>query len=505
MELLYVQFGLYLLLMLGIGYVSMKRTSNNEDFLIGGRSLGPITTAISAGASDMSSWLLLGLPGAVFAKGLIGGFWISFGLAAGAYINWLVVAGRLRSMTELLNAVTLPKFISNRFDDDSGVLKIVSAVVILIFFTLYVASGLKGGTLLFAHSFGASEETALIITTLVVVSYTFLGGYLAVCWTDLIQGLLMLAALVFCSIMAFTAVSGSGVDITAIRPGAFSFSTSWITGASLCAWGFGYFGQPHILARFIGIDSVASVPKARRVGTTWMLVCLVLASLIGLVGIGYNAVHPMPGVAGPDGNSERIFLALTTALFHPVFAGFILAAVLAAVMSTADSQLLVLTSALTEDLPFFENTSDRTRAWISRFGVLGFALLAFLLASKDSGSILSMVGYAWGGFGAAFGPLIILSLLWRGMTRSGALAGMITGALSIVVVKNFVSIDGEYFYELLPGFILAAIAIVSVSLVTQKPSEATLAKFDEAQLLCQVQSNNEDEEGFLGSPLDLAE
>ena len=492
MGILYVQFGLYLVLMLGIGYVSMKRTSNNEDFLIGGRTLGPVTTAISAGASDMSSWLLLGLPGAVFAKGLIGGFWISLGLAAGAYINWLVVAGRLRAMTEQLNAVTLPKFISRRFDDESGLLKIVSAVVILIFFTLYVASGLKGGTLLFAHSFGASEESALTITTFVVVSYTFLGGYMAVCWTDLIQGLLMLAALVFCTIMAFTAVSGSGVDITAIRPGAFSFSTSWITGASLFAWGFGYFGQPHILSRFIGIDSVASVPKARRVGTSWMLVCLILASLIGLVGIGYNAVHPLPGISGPDGNSERIFLALTTALFHPVFSGFILAAVLAAVMSTADSQLLVLTSALTEDLPFFEHTSDRTRAWISRFGVLGFALLAFVIASKDSGSILAMVGYAWGGFGAAFGPLVILSLVWRGMTRYGALAGIITGAVTIFVVKNFVSIEGEYFYELLPGFILATMAIVCVSLITEPPCQATLGKFDTAQDLCRPTGNETD-------------
>ena len=502
MDILYFQFGLYLILLLSIGYISMKRTKNNEDFLIGGRTLGPVTTAISAGASDMSSWLLLGLPGAVFAKGLIGGFWISFGLAAGAYINWLVVAGRLRAMTERMNAVTLPKFISKRFDDHSGLLKIVSAIVILIFFTLYVASGLKGGTLLFAHSFGASEETALIITTLVVVSYTFLGGYLAVCWTDLIQGLLMLAALVFCTTMAFTAVSGSGVDITAIRPGAFSFSTSWITGASLCAWGFGYFGQPHILSRFIGIDSVESVPKARRVGTSWMLICVILATLIGLVGIGYNAVHPMDGIAGPNGNSERIFLALTTALFHPVFSGFILAAVLAAVMSTADSQLLVLTSALTEDLPFFEKTNDRTRSWISRFGVLGFALLAFLIASKDSGSILGMVGYAWGGFGAAFGPLIILSLTWRGMTKYGALAGMITGAVTIVIVKNFVAVEGEYFYELLPGFFLAAIAIISVSLVTEKPCAATLAEFDNVQTLCRTQSN---EDGFLASSLDPAE
>ena len=483
MGILYVQFGLYLLLMLGIGYYSMKRTNNNEDFLIGGRTLGPATTAISAGASDMSSWLLLGLPGAVFASGLVEGVWISLGLVLGAYINWLVVAGRLRALTESYDTVTLPKFISRRFDDESGLLKIVSTVVILVFFTLYVASGLKGGTLLFAHSFGATEHTALLVTTFVVVSYTFLGGYMAVCWTDLIQGLLMLCALIFCALLGYFAITGTGADIVSIKPDAFKWTTSWITGASLMAWGFGYFGQPHILARFIGIKSVEAVPSARRIGISWMVVCLILATLIGIIGIGYNEVNPLPGVAGPDGNKERIFLALTTALFHPLFGGFVLAAVMAAVMSTADSQLLVLTSSLTEDLPFFEKYDEKAKAWISRFGVVGFALLAYIIASNDSGSILSMVGYAWGGFGAAFGPLVILSLCWRGVTKYGALAGMIVGAATIFIVKNYIKIQGEYFYELLPGFILAFAAIVIVSKFTETPSEETLAKFDDAQKL----------------------
>lgn len=479
---LIIQFCLYLLLMLGIGYYSMKRTNDNEDFIIGGRSLGPVTSAISAGASDMSSWLLLGLPGAVFAAGLVDGVWISLGLVLGAYANWLIVAPRLRAYSEKLKAVTLPTYLSNRFDDTSGVLKIVSAVVILIFFTLYVASGLKGGTLLFAHSFRANEQTALIVTTFVVVSYTFLGGYMAVCWTDLIQGLLMLCALVFCSLLAFIATSGSGADIIGANPKAFNFTTTWITGASLMAWGFGYFGQPHILARFIGIRSVEDVPRARRIGMSWMLVCLILSVSIGLMGIGYNVISPLDGVSGPDGNKERVFLALVSTLFHPVFSGFILAAVLAAVMSTADSQLLVLTSALTEDLPLFGRFDDQQKAWISRFGVAGFALIAYWIASSSGGTILAMVGYAWGGFGAAFGPLIILSLVWRGMTKSGALAGMITGAVTIFVVKNYVKVDGEYFYELLPGFILAFIAITLVSLMTTKPSEETLQKFDDSQV-----------------------
>jgi sodium/proline symporter len=478
-----IQFGLYLVLMLCIGYYSMKRTKNNEDFIIGGRSLGPITSAISAGASDMSSWLLLGLPGAVFAAGLVEGVWISLGLVLGAYGNWFIVAPRLRAYTEKLNAVTLPTYLSNRFDDDSGVLRTVSATVIIIFFTMYVASGLKGGTLLFAHSFGATEQTALLTTTVVVVSYTFLGGYMAVCWTDLVQGLLMLAALVFCSLIAYFAISGSGIDIAEANPKAFQLKTTLITGASLIAWGFGYFGQPHILARFIGIDSVKSVSKARRVGMSWMIICLLLSVSIGLMGISYNVIAPMEGVIGPDGDKERIFLAMVSALFHPIFAGFVLAAVLAAVMSTADSQLLVLTSALTEDLPFFNKFDEKKKAWISRCCVVGFALIALLITATSGGTILAMVGYAWGGFGAAFGPLIILSLIWRGTTKFGALAGMIVGAVTIFVVKNYIKIEGEYFYELLPGFIIAFVAIIVVSKITAKPSEATLQKFDDVQTI----------------------
>lgn len=476
-----IPFVLYLSLMLGIGCYSMTRTRNNKDFIIGARTLGPVTSAISAGASDMSSWLLLGLPGAVFAAGLVEGVWISVGLTLGAYGNWYIVAPRLRDFSAKLDAVTLPTYLSNRFDDDRGILKTVSTIVILIFFTLYVASGLKGGTLLFAHSFGANEQIALIVTTLVVVSYTFLGGYLAVCWTDLIQGLLMLSALVFCSILAFAAISGSGVDISTVKPEAFDVRTKWLTGASLMAWGFGYFGQPHILARFIGIRHVEDVPSARRIGMTWMILCLFLAVMIGLLGIGYNALSPMEGVSGPDGDKERIFLALVSALFHPFFSGFILAAVLAAVMSTADSQLLVLSSALTEDLPFFNRFNDNQRAWISRLGVVGFALIAYLITASSDGTILSMVGYAWGGFGAAFGPVIVLSLCWKGTTKAGALAGMVAGAVTIFIVKNYIKIEGEYLYELLPGFILAFLAVVIVSKITAVPSEKTLRIFDRTE------------------------
>ncbi len=338
-----IQFGLYLLLMLGIGYYSMRRTKNNEDFIIGGRTLGPVTTAISAGGSDMSSWLLMGLPGAVFASGLVEGIWISLGLIIGAYANWSIIAPRLR------------------------------------------------------------------------------------------------------------------------------------------AWGLGYFGQPHILARFIGIKGVREVAAARWIGMSWMTLCLVLAVEIGLLAIGYDAVAPLDGITSPGGNSERVFLALVSALFHPLVAGFILAAVLAAVMSTADSQLLVLTSALTEDLPFFSRFTSKQRAWISRIGVVAFALLAYYIASDSNDTILMIVAYAWGGFGAAFGSVMILSLIWRKTTKYGALAGMLSGAATIFIVKNYIAIEGEYLYELLPGFIIAFMTIIFVSALTDMPSEKTLEKFDAAK------------------------
>ncbi|MFQ3230398.1 sodium/proline symporter PutP [Reinekea sp.] len=475
--LMYSQFGIYLIMMLGIGYYAMSKTKDNAGFIIGGRSLGPATTAISAGASDMSGWLLLGLPGAVFAGGLSEGLWISLGLAIGAYTNWIVVAAKLRTFSEQLGAVTLPTYLGNRFEDKSGMLKLVSAIVILFFFTLYVASGLKGGTLLFAHSFGASEQVSLLVTTLVVVSYTFLGGYLAVSWTDLVQGILMFFALTFCALLGYFAIAGSPVDIAAVNPKAFEWKTgSLLTGISLMAWGFGYFGQPHILARFFGIKSVNDVPAARRIGMSWMVVVLILSTCIGLIGIGYAELHSLPGVTGEGGSSERIFLALTSALFSPWISGIVLAAVLAAVMSTADSQLLVLSSALTEDIPLFEDTSEEKKAWISRFGVVGFALLAYIIAANDTGTILGMVGYAWSGFGAAFGPLVILSVVWRDTTKAGAVAGIVIGALSTFIFKNYVSFEGHYLYELLPSFIIAFIAIVVVSKATAKPSEALLNK-----------------------------
>jgi sodium/proline symporter len=277
--------------------------------------------------------------------------------------------------------------------------------------------------------------------------------------------------------LGYFAIAGNPVDISAVNPKAFDWRAgSILSGASLMAWGLGYFGQPHILARFVGIKNVESVPAARRIGMSWMIIALFFSTCIGLIGIGYNEAFGLAGVAGEGGNSERVFLALATVLFHPIFSGFVLAAVLAAVMSTADSQLLVLSSALTEDTPIGNHMSNEKKAWVSRFGVVGFAILAYIIAVTDDGNILSMVAYAWGGFGAAFGPLVILSLMWRGTTKAGAIAGILVGAVSIVIFKNFVTIEGHYLYELLPSFILSFISIVVVSKFSAPPSDELLAK-----------------------------
>ncbi len=462
------QFAFYIAAMMALGLWALRRTHSNRDYIIGGRSLGPVTSAISAGASDMSAWLLLGLPGAVYASGLVEGFWIGLGLFIGAWCNWVWVAPRLRRSTEEQDCVTLPSWFAARFQDHSGMLRISASLVIIVFFTLYVASGLKGGTLLFAHTFGASESISLLVTVGVVLSYTLLGGYLAVCWTDLIQGLLMLAALLACVFLAWMKLEGGAASIAAVKAEAFSIATGWITALSLLAWGLGYFGQPHILARFIGIKQVKDVALARRIGLSWMLLCLLTATAIGLLGIALQAQLGLAGVNGEQGSSEAIFLALTTALFHPVVSGFILAAVLAAVMSTADSQLLVLASTISEDLNLKQYLNEKKLAGISRLCVLVFAVLAWWIAANDQGSILALVGYAWSGFGAAFGPVILLSLLWQGVNRWGALAGILSGAIAVVIFKNTVEIEGEYFFELLPAFFISLACITLVSLLTAK-------------------------------------
>ena len=464
-----ITFALYILAMVGIGFVAWRRTRSLDDYILGGRSLGSFVTALSAGASDMSGWLLLGLPGAMYAGGLSEG-WIAVGLVIGAWCNWKYVAGPLRVYTERSrNALTLPDYFTHRFEDRSKLLRILSAVVILVFFAIYSASGIVAGARLFESVFGVPYAQALWVGAAATILYTMVGGFLAVSWTDTVQATLMIFALVLTPIVVVIATGGPAASLAVIEQ-ANPANVDWLRGASvvgiisLLAWGLGYFGQPHILARFMAADSVKSIPAARRIGMTWMVLCLGGAMAVGFFGIAWFAAHP-DQAAAVQANPERVFIALSQVLFNPWVAGILLSAILAAIMSTLSCQLLVCSSALTED--FYKGflrkgAGQRELVWVGRLTVLLVALLAIWLARDPDSRVLGLVSYAWAGFGAAFGPVVILSLFWRRMTRDGALAGMLTGAVTVIAWKQlFAASTG--LYEMVPGFVLATVAILLVS------------------------------------------
>ncbi|GHA95820.1 sodium/proline symporter PutP [Modicisalibacter luteus] len=478
-----ITFALYLGLMLYIGVLAWKRTSDLSDYILGGRSLGPWTSAISAGASDMSGWLLLGLPGAAYISGLSAS-WIAIGLLAGTWLNWLIVARRLRVYSfRASDSLTLPDFFAKRFRDRTHLLRVVSAIFILLFFLFYTSSGLVAGGKLFETVFGFDYRIAMTVGTLAIISYTFFGGFLAVSWTDLIQGLMMAVALLIVPVIALTELGGfasSGSQILAENPDMLKWFTDASTGEALTAvgiisslaWGLGYFGQPHILARFAAIRSEKDIPTARRIAVTWSGLTLICAVAVGLLGLVY--------VSRDLGDGETIFMVMVNAIFHPVIAGVLLAAILAAVMSTADSQLLVSSSALTDDFYkalFRKNATENELVWVGRFSVVGIALVAYLLALNPDSTVLSLVSYAWAGFGAAFGPALIMALFWRRMNQWGALAGILVGGITVVVWSK---VSGGIFdlYEIVPGVIFAYIAIVVVSLVTGEPSREIIEEFD---------------------------
>lgn len=486
-----IVFAIYIIGMMLIGYLGYRSTNDLSDFILGGRSLGPFVIALAAGASDMSGWLLMGLPGEVFSVG-ISASWIAIGLTIGAYINWLLVAGRLRAYTELAgNALTLSDFFANRFEDRTNLLRIVSAIVILVFFTLYCASGVVASARLFESMFGWNYVTAMWLGAFFTIAYVFIGGFLAVSWTDAIQASMMFTALILTPIIVLSEIGGFGTATEA----SFQFnpqSLSLIEGVttvgiiSSLAWGLGYFGQPHILARFMAADSVKSIPKARRISITWMICCLAGAVAVGFFGIAYfSSPETMTDPAAQAAaarvldNPERVFIEFSVLLFHPLIAGLLLAAILAAIMSTLSAQLLVCSSSLTQDVykAFVRpGAGQRELVWFGRFMVLIVALVAIFLARDPESKVLGMVSYAWAGFGAAFGPLIILSMFWRRTTAKGAFVGMIVGAATVLLWQNFANSD---LYEIVPGFILSAIAIIVVSLLDKKPSQSMMKTFDE--------------------------
>lgn len=480
-----VTFVVYILAMVLIGFIAYRATKNFSDYILGGRSLGSFVTALSAGASDMSGWLLMGLPGAIFIAG-ISESWIAIGLILGAWLNWLFVAGRLRVHTEHNNnALTLPDFFTHRFEDNSKLLRIFSALVILVFFTIYCASGVVAGARLFESTFGLSYDVALWVGAAATIAYVFVGGFLAVSWTDTVQATMMIFALLITPVFVILALGDYDTAMATIEqanPANFDMfrGLSFVAIVSLLAWGLGYFGQPHILVRFMAADSVKSIPAARRIGMIWMILCLGGAVAVGFFGIAYFANNP--ALAGPvSDNSERVFIELTKILFNPWVAGIVLSAILAAVMSTLSCQLLVCSSALTED--FYKaflrkGASEKELVWVGRLMVLLIAIVAIAIASNPDSKVLGLVSYAWAGFGAAFGPVVILSLVWKGMTRNGALAGMVVGAATVVLWKNFIGLG---LYEIIPGFILATLAIVVFSKIGRPASPAMVKRFDEAE------------------------
>ncbi|WPF66990.1 MULTISPECIES: sodium/proline symporter PutP [unclassified Corynebacterium] len=486
---------IYMLAMLAIGYWSYRRTDKYDDYVLADRSLNPFVAALSAGASDMSGWLLMGLPGALFVSGL-SELWIAIGLLIGSYASWTFVAPRLRSYSEVANnSITLPSFFENRLHDRSRALRIVSATIIIVFFTFYVSSGMVSGGRYFEATFGGDYLTGMFIIAAVTVGYTFIGGFLAVSLTDVVQGLIMFTALLIVPAMALIALDdpwdiftwashndyGPYTDGTG-NPDFFNL----LGGASAAAiignlaWGLGYFGQPHIVVRYMALRSSEEAKSSRRIGIAWMTLCITGAVSAAVVGTVFFAQNPDISVTDQV-NFETIFLDMGRILFHPLIAGLVLTAVLAAIMSTMSSQLLVVSSSLIEDLYRIfakKKPDEHLLINLSRTAVVGVSIFAALWAINPSDSILGLVGFAWAGFGSAFGPLMLFALYWPRLNTPGALAGMITGA--VVSFAWGMSPLSDHLYELIPGFLLSATAIWLVSRATAAPDKTTVAEFQQA-------------------------
>ena len=486
-----VTFIIYILGMMGIGYYFYKKNESTADYFLGDRSLNPYVTALSAQASDMSGWLLMGFPGAVYAGGF-NAMWIGIGLALGTYLNWQFTAQRLRRYTEVIDAITIADFFEKRFKDNSRVLRIVTGLVILIFFTIYVSSGLVAGGKLFESLLGIDYTLAVYLSVLVVGLYTVLGGYLAVSWTDFVQGGLMIIALIVVPLVVISNYGGlaevwkavSSINPDLLHAGkSVSFDISaemkWQSAGSgltfiglisLLGWGLGYFGMPHILVRFMGIKSAKQIPRSQFIAVTWVVISLIGAVLVGMVGI-VNL--------DPLADSEKVFLLLLDKLFSPWISGIFLAAVLAAIMSTIDSQLLVSSSALAEDFYtiFRKDADQKELMWVSRAAVIIIIILGLFFA-LSGGSILNIVSYAWAGLGASFGPAILFSLFWKKTTRNGVLSGIITGGAVVIIWKNAFAYTG--LYEIIPAFALSAIVIYLISYFGEDPTAEVEGEFEKA-------------------------
>lgn len=482
-----VIFVIYIAMMVGVGMYFSNKNENMSDYILGGRSLNVWVASLSAQASDMSGWLLTGLPGLAYvsAMGSQEAIWTALGLAIGTYLNWLFTAKRLRQYTEVCgNSLTMPDYFEHRFRDTTRTLRIVTAMFILIFFLVYTSSAFVTAAKLFRTVFGISYHTGLVIGAVIVILYTCLGGFKAVCWTDLFQGVLMFIAIIIIPIAAARAMGGfsTAFDIAnTVNPGFLDIlpngnNISWYVVITGIGWGAGYFGQPHILARFMAIRSSREVRPARVIAMIWVSVSLCAAIMVGLLGIAY--LNPPLGV----GEHETVFMKMSMTLFHPLIAAVLLSAILAATMSTADSQLLVTASAVSEDFykAFIKpSATDKELITISKITVVIIAVVAVIIGLNPDSSIFKLVSYAWSGFGSAFGPTVIMSLYWRRMTRKGAIGGVISGGLVSIIWGMLKSRGGIFsVYEIIPGMLVSFLVIIIVSLMDQPPEKEITDEFD---------------------------
>ncbi len=458
-----ITFGFYMVFLIGIGAYFYKQTSNVEDYLIGGRGMGSWVTAISAQASDMSGWILMGLPGAIFISGLSES-WLAIGLIVGTYLNWKYVAPRLRVQTEETDTMTLSTFLEKKLGDTSGLIRNFSAIITLFFFTIYASSGLVAAGKLFESMLGINYKLAVVIGAITIVSYTFMGGYFASCWTDFFQGGLMFAAIIVVPVLAFSKTGGFQGLTTAMETKNISMSLFLNNGENIgilaiisaLAWGLGYFGQPHILVRFISVNSVKELKKSRLVAMIWVIISLIGAMAVGLIGI---AMFKDPTQIG--GDSEKIFIYMISKLFNPWIGGVLLAAILSAIMSTIDSQLLVTSTTLTEDFYKYikKDAKDSELMWIGRICVITISIIAVLMALNPGSKVLALVSYAWAGFGAVFGPAVVAALYVENINWKSVFAGMLIGLIVLIAWRY--SGYGKVLYEILPGFAANVIIMFS--------------------------------------------
>ena len=489
----------YMCVLLGVGFYNAKKNKSSEDFYLGGRKMGPLVVAMSAEASDMSSWLLMGLPGVAYLTGVADAFWTAAGLALGTYLNWLIVSRRLRRYSQHLGAITVPGFLAKRFHDKKNIITAIAALMIVVFFVPYVASGFAACGKLFNSLFGMEYMTGVILFAVIIIIYTIIGGFASVATNDLIQSIVMSVALISITVFGVSKAGGFGavIDNAKSLEGYFALTAThdaannaavaypFLSIISTMAWGIGYFGMPHILVRFMAIEDEKKLVLSRRIASVWVVIAMGVAIFIGIVGLGMTNVGSLEALADP----ERVIIAISTLLSEngvlaAILAGVILAGILAATMSTADSQLLVAASGVSENIVqdfFGKKLTEKQSLLVARGTILVISIIGVFLASDPNSSVFGIVSFAWAGFGGAFAAVMICALFWKRTTLPAAIAGIVSGGVMVFVWEYVLSPMGGVWaiYELLPAFLVSLAVIIVVSLCTKAPSQEIIEEFEQ--------------------------